>query len=77
MVLRESLTPIVAGLIVGVPLAIAGARPSSAILYGIPPMDGLTFAGAILILLLAGSAAALAPARRACSIDPMKAVRHR
>jgi len=76
MVLRESMAPIVAGLIVGVPLAIAGARLSSAILYGIPPMDALTFAGAISILLLAGSTAALVPARRACSIDPMKVLRH-
>lgn len=76
MVLRESLAPIVAGLIVGVPLAIAGARLSTAVLYGIPPMDALTFVAAISTLMLAGAVAALAPARRACSIDPMKAVRH-
>jgi predicted permease len=76
MVLQESLGPIVIGLSVGIPLAIAGARLSSTILYGLPPMDAVTFAGAILILMLAGSAAAMVPARRACSIDPMNAVRH-
>jgi predicted permease len=76
MVLRESLAPIVTGLIIGVPLVIAGARLSSAILYGIPPMDALSFAGSILILMLAGALAALLPARRACSIDPMKVLRH-
>jgi predicted permease len=76
MVLRESLGPIVIGLILGVPLAIAGARLSSAILYGIPPMDALTFAGAISILMLAGAVAALMPARRACAIDPMRVLRH-
>jgi ABC-type antimicrobial peptide transport system permease subunit len=76
MVLRESLGPIVIGLIVGVPLAIAGARLSSAILYGIPSMDALTFAGAISLLMLAGAVAALMPARRACAIDPMKVLRH-
>jgi predicted lysophospholipase L1 biosynthesis ABC-type transport system permease subunit len=76
MVLRESLGPIVIGLIIGVPLAIAGARLSSAILYGIPPMDALTFAGAISILMLAGVVAAFVPARRACSIDPMRVLRH-
>jgi predicted permease len=76
MVLRESLGPIVIGLIIGVPLAIAGARLSSAILYGIPPMDALTFAGAISILMLAGAVAAFVPARRACAIDPMRVLRH-
>jgi ABC-type antimicrobial peptide transport system permease subunit len=76
MVLRESLGPIVIGLIIGVPLAIAGARLSSAILYGIPPMDALTFAGAISILMLAGVVAAFVPVRRACSIDPMRVLRH-
>jgi ABC-type lipoprotein release transport system permease subunit len=39
-------------------------------------MDALTFVAAISTLMLAGAVAALAPARRACSIDPMKAVRH-
>jgi predicted permease len=63
-------------MVLGGPLAIAGARLSSAILYGIPPLDALTFAGAILILMLAGSVAALVPARRACSIDPMRVLRH-
>ena len=76
MVLQESLGPIMIGLIVGIPLAIAGARLSSTILYGIPPLDALTFVGAILLLMFTGSAAALVPARRACSIDPIKAVRH-
>jgi len=76
MVLRESLGPVAAGLIAGVPLAIAGARLSSAILYGIPPTDALTFILAFATLLLAGAVAALAPARRACSIDPLQAVRH-
>jgi predicted permease len=76
MVLQESLAPIIIGLIIGIPLAIAGARLSSTILYGIPPMDALTFAGAISILMLAGAVAALMPARRACAIDPMRVLRH-
>ena len=76
MVLQESLGPIVIGLVIGIPLAVAGARLSSTILYGIPPLDALTFGGAILLLMLTGLAAALVPARRACSINPIKAVRH-
>ncbi len=76
MVLRESLAVSVAGLLLGLPLAIAGARVLRSMLFGLGPGDPLAFTGAILGLATVVLAASLIPARRATKVDPMEALRY-
>jgi len=76
MVLRESLTVSVAGLLVGLPLAVAGARVLRSMLFGLGPGDPLAFTAAILGLAVVVLAASLIPAQRAARVDPMVALRY-
>ena len=76
MVMRESLTVSVAGLLAGLPLAVAGARVLRSMLFGLGPGDPLAFAAAILGLAIVVLAASLIPAQRAARVDPMVALRY-
>jgi putative ABC transport system permease protein len=76
MVLRQGMTMVVAGLAVGLAGAIALNRTMSGLLFGIEPTDPLTYAGVALLLAAAAAAATLVPARRAATIEPMKALRN-
>jgi ABC-type antimicrobial peptide transport system permease subunit len=76
MILRESLAVSVAGLLLGLPLAVAGARLLRSMLFGLGPGDPLAFAAAILGLAMVVLAASLIPARRATKVDPMVALRY-
>jgi len=64
-----------AGGAAGVAASFALARFMSAFVFGVSIHDPLTFAVAVLILPLVAALAALVPARRAASIDPMQALR--
>jgi predicted permease len=75
MVLRESLWVLAFGLAAGIPLTLLAMRPLKSMLYEISPFDPLSFALAIAALTLVSGCAALAPARRAASIEPMQALR--
>ena len=63
------------GLAPGVLLSFAAAKVETAALFGVRPLDAFSFAGALAILSLAVMLAALLPARRAASIEPMQAMR--
>jgi predicted permease len=76
MVLREALTLLAAGLAVGIPCAYAVGRYLSSQLFDVAPTDIRVAAAAGAILLAVTGAAALAPARRATAIDPIRALRH-
>ena len=45
------------------------------LVFGVTPRDPLTFAAAPILLAAVAMAAALMPARRAASVDPMEALR--
>ena len=75
MVMRESLWVLVAGLAVGIPLTFLAARPLKSMLYQMSPFDPFSFAVAIVAMIAVSGFAALAPARRAASIEPMQALR--
>ena len=75
LVLREAAVLVIAGLGLGVALALLGSRSARALLYGLPPNDALTLGLAVGLLGSAAVAAALLPARRAAGLDPMKALR--
>jgi len=66
---------VVAGLIVGMPLAWFTSRLMVSMLFWLSPHDSFSFVAAGLGVLLVSLAAALVPARRAASIEPMQALR--
>ncbi len=76
MVLCESLLISIAGVAVGVPLAIAGAHLMRSMLFGVVPGDSLSFVGALLGVALVTLIASAIPARRAASVDPIVALRY-
>jgi putative ABC transport system permease protein len=75
LVLRQGMTMTCIGLALGLCVALAAGRALDAMLFGISWLDRLTYLGATALLFLVSGIACLIPARRAASIDPMKALR--
>jgi putative ABC transport system permease protein len=76
MVLRQSLTIVAIGLVIGLISALGATRLMRALLFGVGANDFATY---LLVTLLLGVAAVLAsylPARRAMAVDPMVALRY-
>ncbi len=63
------------GSVLGLAAAGAATRLLHSFLYGISPLDPVTFISVPLLMMLLAVAAAWVPARRAASIDPMIALR--
>jgi predicted permease len=74
--LRESLVLVAAGIVVGVPLALASTRVLKSILYGVAPGDPVTLALTVAIFIVAGLAASLLPVLKAARIEPVEALRY-
>ena len=75
MVMRGAMIQIAIGLTIGIPVALLCVRFVKAQLYEITGADFNVMAGAIGILALAAFVAGIIPARRAASIDPVRALR--
>jgi ABC-type antimicrobial peptide transport system permease subunit len=75
LVLGDSLTVCAAGILVGLPLAIAGSRFLESILFGLTKYDALSFTGALATVSIVALVASLVPAVRAVSVDPMASLR--
>jgi predicted permease len=75
LVVGAGITPLVGGFALGLVAAAGTARLLGRLLYDVSPRDGVAFAGAVLAVLLVALPAALLPARRATSLDPMRALR--
>jgi putative ABC transport system permease protein len=63
------------GVIVGLAIALAGARAIESMLFEVDPRDPLTFAAVIVLLPLVAIAATTVPAIRASRVDPMTTLR--
>jgi putative ABC transport system permease protein len=74
-ILRESLALAAAAVAAGVAGAWGLTRYLAAMLYGVTPLDGVTFAAAALVLVAVAMAASLLPARKASRVDPVVALR--
>jgi predicted permease len=75
MVVRQGLTLVAIGLVIGIGAALAGGRVLSAYLYSTTPSDPIIFAGVAAVFIAAGIVACLIPARRATTVDPLIALR--
>jgi len=75
MMIREGMTPVVAGLAAGVALALALGRAIQGLLFDIQATDPLTIAGVMVTLLVVGALACFVPARRVVSEDGVTALR--
>jgi predicted permease len=75
MVLRSAMTPIGLGLAIGIPIVLAAGHTVASQLYGVKSHDPLILGLAIAVLVISAALAAVVPARRAASIDPMRALR--
>jgi len=75
LVLRQATYPVLLGTGVGLGVALIALRWVRSLLYQTPVLDPLAIGCSILLLFVAAAIAALIPARRAASIDPMKALR--
>lgn len=75
MVLRQGSILIGIGLGVGLVLAFASERLIQSFLYHVRPLDVWTYVSVLLVLPGIGLIAALLPARKAASIQPMQALR--
>jgi putative ABC transport system permease protein len=76
MVFRQGALLVAGGLAIGLPLAFAGTRLLSSLLYGISANDAVTFVAVSVILALVAFVASFMPARRAATVDPMVALRY-
>jgi putative ABC transport system permease protein len=76
MVLREAFSQVGIGLVLGISGAIGAGHLIASQLFGVQPWDPGMLSGAALLLGLAALTAAIIPARRATSVDPMVALRY-
>jgi predicted permease len=75
MIVRDGLSIVGPGVLIGAPCAWAAARLVRARLYGVAPGDPRTLLAAAAIFLLAALAASLLPALRASRVAPLEALR--
>jgi ABC-type antimicrobial peptide transport system permease subunit len=75
LVLRGALWQILIGLVLGIPASLYAGYLMKSLLYGVGSYDPMALIGAPLMLIICATAAGIIPARRAASIEPMRALR--
>ena len=75
LVVGDVLGRVALGVAFGIAVSLLATRGLRGMLFEIAPTDPATFGAALLVLALAGLAAALGPALRATRVDPVAALR--
>ena len=75
LVLRSVVWQILFGLGLGIPAAFLAGHLMAGLLYGVSGYDPSALLGATVVLVICAAVAGFIPARRAASIDPMRALR--
>ena len=75
LILRRGLMLAAIGLGIGIAASVVLTRFLSDLLYGVKPLDPLTFIAVSAVLMLVSLIASSAPAYRAASLDPMRTLR--
>jgi predicted permease len=76
LIARETLGIVAAGTVVGLAVAIGGAKAVVARVVGVSPLDARTLAGSLLVIVAVSAAAVAIPAYRAARVDPMVALKY-
>jgi putative ABC transport system permease protein len=76
LVMSEGFRPILSGIAIGAVISAGVSRALSATLFGLSPLDPVSFAGVSLLLIAIALLATWLPARRATQVDPMVALRY-
>jgi predicted permease len=76
MVLRQGLTLVALGAVIGAVAALGAVRVIASELYGVKSSDPWTFSGGAALILIVGCMACWVPARRAMRVDPLVALRY-
>jgi predicted permease len=75
LVLRDGLTPVLIGTVVGIGVAFAFSRVIGNLLFDVSPYNPFVAAAAICVLVVVGAIACLLPAARAAAVEPIEALR--
>ena len=75
LIFGQSLRVVLAGTVAGIAAALALARLMTSLLYGVEPLDPLTFTLVAVLVLAVAAMASWIPARRATAVDPVVALR--
>jgi ABC-type antimicrobial peptide transport system permease subunit len=75
LVIGETLRTVVIGIAIGGGAAVAGARLLRSLVYGVSPIDPITFIVVPLVVAAVAVLAAAIPARRASRVDPVTVLR--
>jgi ABC-type antimicrobial peptide transport system permease subunit len=75
LVFRKGVALAAIGIAIGLAGAAAGARYLQGMLFGIEPLDALTFATVGIAFAMVATLASYLPARRATEVDPIVALR--
>jgi predicted permease len=76
LVMRETLLLVLGGILLGVPIALAGRSLVESMLYGLHGTEFVSLLLSITLLLAAALLAGFLPAHRAAKVDPMVALRY-
>jgi putative ABC transport system permease protein len=76
MVLRHGGELAVFGIVAGAGIAVLLTRFMTGMLFGVKPLDPITYVGSALVLLIAAIVASWVPAWRASAVDPVVALRN-
>jgi ABC-type antimicrobial peptide transport system permease subunit len=76
MVMRETIMLVLAGIGIGVPVAVGAARLISSQLFGLSAADPFTLLVSASVLISVASLAGFLPARKASKVNPLIALRY-
>jgi len=75
LVLKRAMLLAVVGIVIGFAGAVAVTRYMTTLLFGVKPIDVVTFAAVAIVLAVVVFIACIVPARRAARIDPLEALK--
>jgi putative ABC transport system permease protein len=75
LVMRQGVVMAAIGIAIGLAGALAASRVTASLLFGVSPVDPVTFVGVSLVIVAVAALASLIPTRRATRVDPLVAMR--